>query len=140
MEPVRRELAQVEEELRRLARDWVRSALTEVEVDQLQRSALERREHLEARVEALGPGRIAELERTRAHLAAVEEELAGAESAPPPSPYRRKNFPAPLRDIKAGTQEKAQEGQEAKAQEAKGKEAQSPHAYCRRTDRSPAGI
>ena len=83
VEPVRRELAQVEEELRRLARDWVRSALTEVEVDQLQRSALERREHLEARVEALGPGRIAELERTRAHLAAVEEELAGAESAPP---------------------------------------------------------
>ena len=28
----------------------------------------------------------------------------------PPSPYRRKNFSAPLRDIKAGTQEKAQEG------------------------------
>ena len=36
----------------------------------------------QARVEALGPGRVAELERTRARFAAVEEELAGAESAP----------------------------------------------------------
>ena len=48
----------------------------------MQRSLLERRGHLEARVEALGPGRVAELERTRARFAAVEEELAGAESAP----------------------------------------------------------
>ena len=52
------------------------------EVEQLQKLALERRERLEARVEALGPGRVADLERTRANLAAVEEELAGAESAP----------------------------------------------------------
>ncbi|MEE8159847.1 MAG: recombinase family protein [Dehalococcoidia bacterium] len=82
VEPVRRELDQVREELSRLARDWVRNALTEGEVEQLQKSALERRERLEARVEALGPGRVAELERTRANLAAVEEELTGAESAP----------------------------------------------------------
>ena len=80
--PVRRELDQVEEELKRLARDWVRDALTEVEADRMRRSALERKAHIEARLEAFGPGRVGELERTRARIASVEEELAGAESAP----------------------------------------------------------
>ena len=42
-------------------------------------------------------------------------KLANYEFAPGkgPSPYRRKNFPAPLRDNQAGRQEKTQEGQEA---------------------------
>jgi len=74
-EPVLRELDQVEEELRRLTVDWVRTRLGDARLDQMQRAALEREEYLQARLEALGPGQVEELERTRALLAAVEEDL-----------------------------------------------------------------
>ena len=80
--PVQRELDQVEGELRRMGVDRVRGVVTEADIDQLRRSALERKEHLEARLEVLGPGRLEELERTRAILAAVTDELNSADSAP----------------------------------------------------------
>jgi site-specific DNA recombinase len=79
--PVRRELEQVNEELRRLTREWIREHLSEAEVDLLRRSALERKENLEARLAALGPDRVEEMERARALMATIEEDLAGAEDA-----------------------------------------------------------
>jgi hypothetical protein len=72
----------VDGELRRSSADWLRGILTEDEIEGFRRSALERKEHLQARLEALGPDRLEDLERARALLAAIEEELGGVDTAP----------------------------------------------------------
>ena len=73
--PIRRGLEAVSSELGRIEMAWVRGILPPDKLDLAERSAKERQEHLQARMDILDPGRVDELERTQSLLAAATENL-----------------------------------------------------------------
>ena len=83
--PIRRELDAVNAELGRLELAWVRGILSPDKLDLAQRSAFERKEYLQAKMDILDPGRVYDLERTRSLLDAATEnlELAANPDTPP---------------------------------------------------------
>jgi hypothetical protein len=83
---LRKALADVDGELCRLATDWVRGHIPDDKRLLMERSALERREHFQAQLEALGCDDLAELERTNELLRAAEGALEATASPPADDP------------------------------------------------------
>ncbi len=65
----------VETELNRLSKVYARGHLSDSEFDDMEREALDRRERIQARLDAVSPGDLAELERTQQLLHAAEYSL-----------------------------------------------------------------
>ena len=65
----------VDTELSRLSKVYARGHLSDSEYDRMEREALDRRERIQARLEAVSPGNLVELERTQRLLSVVENSL-----------------------------------------------------------------
>ncbi len=65
----------VETELSRLSKVYARGHLSDSEFDDMEREALDRRDRIQARLDAVSPGDLAELERTQRSLHAAEYSL-----------------------------------------------------------------
>lgn len=72
VEPLEQALSEVDEELRRIERSWIKGRLPDEELRGMERDAEARRERIQAQLDALGAGDIEELERTRGLIRAAE--------------------------------------------------------------------
>jgi hypothetical protein len=65
----------VETELNRLSKVYARGHLSDSEYDEMEREALDRRDRIQAQLDAASPGNLVELERTQQLLRAAEHSL-----------------------------------------------------------------
>ncbi|MCH9009614.1 MAG: recombinase family protein [Chloroflexi bacterium] len=79
--PLEQALSDVNEELRRIERSWIRGRLPEDELLGLEKDAQARLERLQAQLDAVGTEDLEELERTRGLIRAAERSLEMADSA-----------------------------------------------------------
>ena len=73
--PLREAREAVETELTRISKVYARGHLSDSEFDDMEREALDRRDRTQARLDAVSPGDLAELERTQRLLHAAENSL-----------------------------------------------------------------
>ena len=79
--PLREALEAVNEELRRLEIAWIRGNIPDDELQRMERDARDRRDRTQARLDALAPGDVAELERTKGLIEAAQMSLEMAKAA-----------------------------------------------------------
>ncbi len=89
--PLQKSREEVKEELRRIEEAWIRGRIGPEQLKEMEKDALERLSHIQARLEALDQGDLAELERTKRILRGAEvalEDVRAAQAANgwPPGP------------------------------------------------------
>lgn len=78
--PLEQALLEVNEELKRIERSWIKGRLSDEELREMERDAEARREHIQVRLDALDTDDLEELDKTRELIRAAEESLKMAKA------------------------------------------------------------